>query len=249
MKRYTKEHVVKVYEVTCFGDLKMLGLFNILQEAASEHADSLDIGYQACCEAGVAWVAASYRVDIKRLPKIEEKIFVETWIADCLAITSQRCYRIKDERGNTLIEGLTNWALIDTKTLRPVAIAKNLKVDMNEIDGEKLAFSDEKIRLAQPEKADAESHFISRFDEMDTNFHINNAIYPTWAAESLPADWQEKCVPEQVQINFKSPTKAFEKIDIYTSINNAETMHKIMVNEEIKAFVKINWKDRKCIEN
>ena len=245
MKRYTKEHTLKVYEVTCFGDLKLLGLFNILQEVASEHADSLGIGYKACCETGVAWVAASYHVDIKRLPKIEEKIFIETWIADCLAVTSQRCYRIKDSQGNVLIEGLTNWALIDIKTLRPVVIAKNLKIDMNEVDGEKLAFSSEKIRLVPPEKIDSESHFISRFDEMDTNHHINNAIYPTWAAESLPADWQENCQPEQIQINFKSSIKAFEKIDIFTSIIEKETLHKIVVGDGIKALIKINWKERK----
>lgn len=244
MKRYKKEHTLKVYEVTCFGDLKLLGLFNILQEVASEHADLLGIGYKACCSARVAWVAASYRVDIKRLPKIGEKIYIETWIANCLAVTSQRCYQIKDEQGNILIEGLTNWALIDIKTLRPVVITKNLKIDTSEIDGEKLPFSDEKIRLLQPEKVDCESHFLSRFDEMDTNHHINNAIYPTWAAESLPADWQEKNVPTEVQINFKSQTKAFEKIEIFTSIIEKWTLHKIQVGEEIKALVKINWKER-----
>ena len=249
MKRYRKEHTLKIHEVTCFGDLKLLGLFNILQEVASEHANLLGIGYQACCDAGVAWVAASYRVDIRRLPKIEEKVFIETWIMDSLAVTSQRCYRIKDRQGNILIEGLTNWALIDVKTLRPVAISKSLNIDVNEIDGEKLMFSGEKIRLLPPEKVDFESHFISRFDEMDTNFHINNAIYPTWAAESLPADWQEKYVPTQIQINFKNPTKSFEKIDVFTSINEEKTLHKITVGQEMKAIVQINWRERPCIEN
>ena len=90
---------------------------------------------------------------------------------------------------------------------------------------------------------------MSRFDEMDTNHHINNAIYPTWAAESLPADWQEKNMPERVQINFKNPAKAFEKIDILTSITEKETLHKIMVGDEVKALVQINWKERICIGN
>ena len=247
MKRFLKEHALKVYEVTCFGELKLLGLFNLLQEIASEHADTLGIGYQACCQAGVAWVASSYRVDIKRLPKIEERIFIETWIADCLAVTSQRCYRIKDVQGNILIEGLTNWALIDTKTLRPVAITKNLKINTNEIDGEKLSFSGEKIRLTAPEKTDFESHFISRFDEMDTNCHINNAIYPTWAAESLPVDWQEKNIPTKIEINFKNPTKAFEKINILTSISGKLTLHEIMVGDEVKALIQINWKERENV--
>ena len=247
MKRYTKDHTIKVYEVTCFGDLKLLGLFNILQEVASEHADLLGIGYQACCQAGVAWVAASYRVHIHHLPQMGEQIFIETWIADCLSVTSQRCYRIKDKQGQVLIEGLTNWALIDMETLRPVGISKKLDVNMDEIDGEKLVFSDEKIRLDFGGTVDTESHFLSRFDEMDTNFHINNAIYPTWAAESLPANWQEKKVPEEIKIHFKNPTKAFEKIDILTSINGCVTFHKISVGENVKALVQFNWKDRENV--
>ena len=247
MKRYTKTHVIQVHEVTCYGHLKLLGLFNILQEAASEHAEALKIGYQACHDKGVTWVAASYMVQINRLPEMGEEVLIETWIADCLTVTSQRCYRLKDKAGALLIEGLTNWALIDMGTLRPVAINKSLNIDLEQIDGEKIAFSDEKIRLPVPEKADFESHFLSRFDEMDTNFHINNAIYPTWAAESLPSYWQEKYEPKEIKINFKSPTKAFEKIDIFSSVIGSETMHEIKVGEDIKALVKIDWRERENV--
>ena len=244
MKRFAKEHTLKIHEVNCFGDLKLSGLFNILQEIASEHADSLGLGYQACCDLDIAWVAASYHVKIYRLPKIDEPVLIETWIASCATFTSQRCYRMKDTQENVLLEGLTNWALIDLKTLRPVLIEKKLKISADVIDGEKLSFSDEKIRLTESEKTDFESHFTSRFDEMDTNFHINNAFYPTWATESLPLNWQETKVPTEVQINFKNPTKAFEKIDVFTSINSNETMHKIAVADEVKALIKIAWKEK-----
>lgn len=244
MKRYTKEHTLKVYEVNCFGELKLLSLFNLLQEVASEHADTLGMGYQSCLQAKVAWVAASYRVDICVLPRIGQDFIIETWIADLNAVVSQRCYRIKDKQGNVLIEGMTNWALISSDTLRPVAITKNLSVDIKQIDGEKLSFSSDKIKLQLPERTDFECHFMSRFDEMDTNFHINNAIYPTWAAESLSPEWQETKVPTRVQINFKTPTKAFEKIDITTQISGEETLHKIAVAENVKSLVKINWNTR-----
>ena len=244
MKRFAQEHTLKIYEVNCFGDLKLFGLFNLFQEIASEHADLLQLGYQACCTLDIAWVAASYHVKIYRLPKLDETVQIETWIASCAAFTSQRCYRIKDKQGNILLEGLTNWALIDIKTLRPVLIEKKLEISTDVIDGEKLPFSDEKIRLTPLEKTDSESHFTSRFDEMDTNFHINNAFYPTWATESLPQNWQETKVPTEVQINFKNPTKAFEKIDVFTSINLNETMHKIAVGDEIKALIKIDWKEK-----
>ncbi len=244
MKRYSKKHTLKVYEVNCFGDLKLLSLFNILQEAACEHADILGIGYQSCVKAGVAWVAASYRVDITHLPKLGQDFIIETWVADLNAVTSQRCYRIKNDQGRILIEGITNWALISSETLRPVAISKNLPIDLNQIDGEKLKFSSDKIRLMPPEKTDFHSHFLSRFDEMDTNFHINNAIYPTWAAETLPPQWQETKVPTCIQINFKMPTKAFEQIDVISQICEFKTLHEISVADQTKALVQINWQNK-----
>lgn len=244
MNKYSKKHSLKIYEVNCFGDLKLLSLFNILQEAASEHAEILGIGYEECLKREVAWVAASYRVDIKRLPKIGEQIQIETWIADLETVTSQRCYRIKDENNNLLAEGITNWALISTKTLRPVIIAKSLQTTPEQVDGERLAFSDEKIRLSEPERIDKEYHFVSRFDEMDTNFHINNAVYPAWAAESLGQEWLENKPPKMIQINFKNAIKAFENVDIFTQIENNETLHKITVNNQTKAIIKIDWLDK-----
>lgn len=245
MKRFSKKHTLKIYEVNCFGDLKLSGLFNILQEIASEHADSLKLGYQTCCALDIAWVAASYHVKIYRLPKLDETVQIETWICDCAAFTSQRCYRMKDLAGNILLEGLTNWALIDLKTLRPVLIEKKLAITPDVIDGEKLSFSNEKIRLTPLESGNFESHLIARFDEMDTNLHINNAFYPTWATESLPQNWQEEKVPTEIQINFKNPTKAFEKVDVLTSVNSNESLHNIAVANEIKALIKINWKEKK----
>lgn len=244
MKRYSKKHILKIYEVNCFGDLKLLSLFNILQEAASEHAEILGIGYEECLKRDVTWVAASYRVDIRRLPKIGEQIQIETWIADLQSVTSQRCYRLKDKDNNILAEGITNWALISTKNLRPVVISKSLQTTPEQVDGERLAFSDEKIRLAEPERNDKEYHFTSRFDEMDTNFHINNAVYPAWAAESLGQEWLENKTPKIIQINFKNAVKAFENVDIITQAENNESLHKIGVGNQTKAIIKISWTNK-----
>ena len=244
MNKYAKKHTLKIYEVTCFGDLKLLSLFNILQEVASEHGEILGLGYNECQKKEVTWVAASYRVNINRLPKIGEQISIETWIADLEAVTSQRCYRIKDEQDNILLEGITNWALISTKTLRPVIIAKSLTTNPEQVDGEKLIFSGEKIRLNEPQRIDSEYHFTSRFDEMDTNFHINNAVYPAWASESLGQEWLENKTPKTIQINFKNAVKAFENISIFTQTENNESLHKIAVADQTKAIIKINWLDK-----
>lgn len=244
MKRYSKGHTLKVYEVNCYGDLKLLSLFNLLQEVASEHAEILGIGYKTCLEKEVTWVAASYRVNINRLPKIGENFFIETWIANLQGVTSVRCYRIKDDQNQILLEGMTNWALISTKTLRPVFIEKSLETNPQQIDGEKLTFFNEKVRLLPPEKIDTEYHFVSRFDEMDTNFHINNAVYPTWTGESLGEKWLNTKTPKQIQINFKSPVKAFENVDILTQIDDNTTSHQIQVSNETKALIQIVWQNR-----
>ena len=72
---------------------------------------------------------------------------------------------------------------------------------------------------------------------------INNAIYPTWAAESLPKGWQEIHTPTEIQIHFKTPTKAYEQVDIVSAVRGSETIHKIAVANEVKALIVIGWKE------
>ena len=112
MKRKIEEHKVKMREVTCRRKLRLLSLFNILQDIASEHAYSLKLGYPDCFEKGVSWVGSSYKVQINRLPKLDEVIRVETWISGVSAASSVREYKALDKEGNILFFGATQWVLI-----------------------------------------------------------------------------------------------------------------------------------------
>ena len=75
----------KNYSVTC-GDsdyykrLKLISLFNYIQNIASLHTKSMGIGIDDIGKVhGFAWVIIRIMVDIIRTPVWNEEIYMETW--------------------------------------------------------------------------------------------------------------------------------------------------------------------------
>jgi len=242
MKRGIEDHKVKMREVTCQGKLRLLSLFNIPQDIAVTHASALGFGYKACLEKGVSWVGSSYKLQINRLPKQDEVIRLETWISEIGAASSVREYKATDKAGNVLFRGATQWVLISVETLRPVPIAKHLPVDAALIDGEEM-LSEPFARLKAPEKTDFETHFTARFDEMDVNGHVNNAVYPMWAAEAVPEAWKYEKEPVSVQINFKRPIKSGQNVVVRTAFEGTKTLHGIECEQGVAVLIEIEWKE------
>jgi len=244
MKRCVLEHTVKMREVTCLGKLRLYSLFNILQDIAVEHADILHLGFNDCFKKGVSWVGAGYRLQINRLPKLGEKVKLETWISTVNAASSAREYKATDVNGGVLFRGTTQWVLISLDTLRPAQLTKHLPIDLALIDGE--AMSEEPFpRLKPAEKTEFETSFIARFDEMDVNGHINNAVYPMWAVEAVPEEWKYEKEPVFVKINYKRPVKSGQKVTVRTHFDDNKTTHTISSEEGVAVLLEIEWKNAK----
>lgn len=242
MKRWTEEHKVKMREVTCLGKLRLLSLFDLLQDIAVKHASALGLGYQSCFEKGVSWVGSSYKLKINRLPVQDEEIHLETWISGIGAASSLREYKATDKEGNVLFRGATQWVLISLETLRPIPIAKHLSFDKTLVDEETM-LSEPFARLKVPERTDFKSEFVARFDETDVNGHINNTVYPMWAAEAVPEEWKYQKEPTFVEINFKRPIKSGQSVVVRTEMNETKTLHSIDAQDGTAVLIEICWKN------
>ena len=82
MEKLTLEHFIHSYECGPDGKLRLLALFNILQNIADLHADNLGLGYQNFIGKNLAWVGASYAVHIDKRPSWGDKVDLTTWPSD-----------------------------------------------------------------------------------------------------------------------------------------------------------------------
>ena len=223
--KYKKEYSVKSYEVDCHGFLRIITLMNFLQEAAVESADALGFGFEVCRDKGVAWVGSNYLVKIERLPRIEERIVIDTWPAEGKLWGAIRNFLVKDEAGNVIIRARSQWVLIDIERRRPVILSKYFP-EYNFIDEQ--IMEEDFSKLSPIEQPDNVKDILVRFDDIDINNHVNNAVYPLWASEGLDVEYRKNHVPTEIEVCFKKEALLGERVEVRSVLKGDESCHSIV---------------------
>ena len=223
ISKYKKEYVVKSYEADCHGFLRLLTLLNWLQDIAVENAQYLGFGFDVCREHNLAWVGSNYVVKINRLPKIDEHISIETWPAEGRLWGAVRDFIIKDEQGNDIIRASSQWVLINYELRRPVLLKKYFP-EYHFLPERTIDTDFPKIEATEGESV---KEFKVRFDDIDVNNHVNNAVYPLWASESVDSSYRLSHTVEGVEVCFKKEALYGESVAVYCDMQGDESVHVI----------------------
>lgn len=249
MNKCKKSYTVKVYECDQNSTLRFSSLFNLFQDMADLHSHEMGLGYDYCLDHGIGWVGASYAVKINRMPKFAETYTIETWPSAKTSISGIREFVATTETGERLFYASSQWVLVNLSTKRPIRIDDNV-INYSLIPERVIDTTFPAIAL--PEQIDFTQTFPVRFDEVDINKHVNNAIYPAWASESVPRSFRQTHTITAADIAFKKPATYSDDICIETQIsetgiNETETLHVIKSNNDAKnVFARIRLKWNQC---
>jgi len=236
---WEKEFEIKTYEGDKNGELRLVTLMNIFQDCADDHARNLEVGMQYCLEHGLAWVGSAYHLKINKLPKIHEKIKVRTWPSIRGKLTATREFTVFNENGEALIKASSQWVLLNVKTRRPTAL-EPLPIFLNHPER---AVETDFPKIADLAREDFAKPFFVRFDDIDINGHVNNAVYPLWATESVPDEFRMSHTPSEIEILFKKEGLFGEMVKVSTEMDGLGTVHSIKGGDERElAKVKIEWR-------
>ena len=222
VSKYRKEHIVKTYEADVHGVLRVVSLMNVLQDIAVEHADSLGFGFKECMKQGIVWVGANYFIDILRLPKIGEKFTIETWPAEAKLWGAIRDFIIYGENDDIIVKASSLWVLVDFVKKRPV-LMKKFFPEYKAINDRILKTDFEKMLF--PDTVETTSDYKVRFDDIDVNNHVNNAIYPLWATESVDMAYRNTHQPCEIEIVYQKEALFGEDISVLTSWHENQSYH------------------------
>ena len=242
ISKFKKEYVVKSYEVDCYGFLRLLTLMNLLQDAAMGSADMLGVGLEKCAERGLTWFGSDYYLQINRLPKMDEHFVIETWPADTKLWGAIRDFVVYDSTGDEIIKVSSQWVLIDLKRLRPVPLSKYFP-DYQPLNERALPV--EFMKIALPENFEREDVIKVRFDDIDINNHVNNAVYPLWASECVDKDFRQQHCPAEIEINFKKSAVYGENVVVLSRQTQNETYHSIRESDKSTELSRCRIKWRK----
>jgi len=243
MEKLIKEHTISNYECSRNETIKIISIFHLLQDMADAHAEKLNVGYTFYKQNHLAWVGRAYHIKIFSLPKIFDKITLETWPCDRTALIATRDFLIKDISGNTLVAASSQWAMIDTTKMRPIKFDSfNLTYDVLP----ERALNTDFAKIHSPQQINSEKQIQIREDDIDSNGHVNNCVYPMWAMETFDEQFKKDFVLDEMEINFKKPVFKQDNVISAKVQKNSETEFIISIGtpEKEAALVKASFRQK-----
>lgn len=235
-----KNFDIKTYEADKNSELRVPTLMNIFQDCADDHASNLKVGMEHCLEHGLAWVGTAYSIQINKLPTIHEKILVKTWPSQKNKLAAIREFVVYNQQQQEMIKASSQWVLLNFEKKRPVSLTENLP----EFPNTPIRAVDTDFpKIAEVSEVDFEKQFYVRYDDIDINGHVNNAVYPLWATESVNDDFRMQHSPEVIDVLFKKEGLFGEMITVLTQTQGLTSFHSIKGGDGRElARLKIVWK-------
>lgn len=241
-EQYSEKKYLQSYQCDRYGNMRPLILMNELQGAGDKHIESLGVGYRYCGAHGVAWVVTHYLVDILEMPTAREEIELFTWSYFADDLRAVREFEIRGTDGRLLVRATSQWVLLNMESRRPMRLSEYMP-EFSHV-----------VRRAWDKTFDKFSDFIPtkthvmkcRFDDIDVNQHINNAVYAVWATESVGYEFRDAHKLRSIELNFKKEINPnTPSVDIDVAFDGNVTHHKIRTGDTVHAYVDCVWEPRK----
>lgn len=219
----SRSYKIKFYEADFKEKINLHSILNYVQEISGVHAELLGCGYDQLEEDELFWVVSRMKVNMKRYPKWNEEITIETWPAGMDMMFFVRCFRIYDENKELIGEVDGAYLLLNRSSLFPQKMDK-LPKPLNVLGyrGKEYKRLD-KFRLNRLKDFD-KTYIMDRqvrYNDLDLNMHVNNVKYVEWVEDCFSLEDFQKYNIKELQINFLKQVKFGEKVELY-KYNNKE---------------------------
>ena len=218
---YKKEFIISNNDVDYRFYLKPANLYRIFQDIALKATEEVGSDSISLSKRGIDWVITRMDVEIKRLPRCNEKITVCTYPGKDLAMLYPRYFYISDENNNVIIRASSIWALIDAKTRKVIVDKDTIK---------KLPPETSEFELPLPGKiaASEEKNLIEtrtiHYSDLDFNCHMNNVRYVELLMDVHDFEFYKTHRPTFISLNYMKEIREKDKVSVYSDLNNPETI-------------------------
>ncbi|MGM0123486.1 acyl-ACP thioesterase [Enterococcus sp. AZ194] len=243
-KKYTTKHEVAYYECDINQTMTFPSMLGVVIKTSEEQSDKLDRGSEFVASFGLTWVITNYQMAITRLPKVGEIIDVTT---QALEYNKYFCYRnfwVHDQEGNELVAIESVFVLMDLKNRKMSSVIEEI---IAPYESEKIKKIKRAPKMEKIQQAEVIPYRV-RFYDIDSNQHVNNAMYFNWMIDVLGYDFLTTHQPVAVNIRFDKEVEYGNMIDSHYEIvaleEQIETRHEIKIGELVCCEAAIQWKKK-----
>lgn len=175
IKEYIHEYFLTAGECNAKQQMPFTMLAQRVIEVATEHANIIGVGYDAMIKDNLAWVLSRLSIEMTRMPKVNEKYRLITWIENYNRHFSERNMEVQSENGDVLGYIRTIWMAIDINTRTPG--------DLSRLESLAVTVSERPCPIAKqgrmrPFNEVSQQHeYIFRYSDIDFNMHVNSVKY------------------------------------------------------------------------
>lgn len=183
-KVYTEPLELRALSCDMRGVWKPSAILTTMQETASAHSARLGLSRSVMDSLGVAWVLTRVKVEFTQLPRLSERLMIETYPTPNRHLFFPRSHIFRDEAGQQIGCANSLWVTMDLATRR---IEKNEYILSRLPDNRDLAPATGMpgtIR-ALPGCEPVVGSVLPQISELDMNMHVNNTKYMDWCFNAL----------------------------------------------------------------
>lgn len=243
-ERFSQKHEVRYYECDVNSDMTLSMLLRVAIQTSEVQCDCLEIGTNVVKKMGLGWVITQYEIQLTRLPKNEEQIEI---ITEATSYNKFFCYRdfwIYDSSGQELAYIHTTFVMMNLSTRKMCSIPPQLVEPFKAEKIKKIERSEDWEQVSMTSL----STYQVRFSDIDSNQHVNNAIYIDWMTDVLGYDFLVEHIPKKVSIKFEKEVEYGQTIEskwclVESHENSDEVLshHAIMTEDSCCAKAMIVW--------
>lgn len=241
-KVFTTQHTIQYYEADAKQQVTLPMLINVSLEASTQQAASLHIGEEEVHAQGLGWIILETEVDIKRLPMVHDNVTVRTWIEEANSFFSVRHFEVsKDDK--VLVEIKMLFALLDMVSRKLTRIPESF-IDALEPKGVKRVARLAKDTVwAEGDNWSGAQTYAVRYNDIDTNLHVNNSRYYEWISDVLGADFLSVSEVQNVIIRFEQEVGMYDTVASKYQRDDLVTKHQIWAGDKLAAQASVVWRE------
>lgn len=198
------------------GNIKLNRFMQLMQNAATEHADKLGFGWDNLNSLGVLWVLSKVKIVFcSAITKDVAFVDVVTWPKSPDKFFANRLFEVYDDGGNHVASVLSVWAVIDKNARKFVSADKLADIYKADFDDAEIDVSPAFCRVRGGDDFVLAYSTAVRRSMLDINKHVNNTNYITFAYDATDGRY-----PAEVEIVYHKEVVG-GAVDVYVKHDSA----------------------------
>lgn len=194
---YITKNTVRFSEVDREKRMTLPAVINYFQDCSIFQSEELGVGLENLASHHRAWMLSSWQIVVDRYPAFAEKIEVGTWATGFEGLYGTRNFTMTGQDGQMAVWANSIWVYMDMETGRPVR-PETWEMEVYNAEAPlEMEYAPRKINI--PKDYEEVPSFPVRRYHIDTNAHVNNAVYVQMAQEVL----QKEITVRQVRVDYK----------------------------------------------